>query len=81
MATRCSFESSSEVGVFAKLTNKYCLVASGGSENFYSIFEEELSVHMPVVHASIGQCKIIGRLTVANSKGLLVPAITTDMEL
>ena len=81
MATRCSFESSSEVGVYAKLTNKYCLVASGGSENFYSIFEEELSAHMPVVHASIGQCKIVGRLVAANSKGLLVPAITTDMEL
>ena len=54
MATRISFESSSEVGVFAKLTNKYALVATGGSENFYSIFEDELSAHMPVVHASIG---------------------------
>lgn len=81
MATRISFESSSEVGVFAKLTNKYALVATGGSENFYSIFEDELSAHMPVVHASIGQCKIIGRLIVANSKGMLVPSITTDMEL
>ena len=81
MATRISFENSSEVGVFAKLTNKYCLVSSGGSENFYSVFEEELSPHMPVIHASIGQCKIVGRLIVANSKGLLVPEITTDMEL
>ena len=81
MATRISFESSSEIGVFAKLTNKYCLVASGGSENFYSIFEEELSAVMPVVHASIGQTKTIGSLISANSKGLLVPAITTDMEL
>ena len=81
MATRISFENSTEVGVFAKLTNKYCLAASGGSENFYSTFEDELSPHMPVIHASIGQCKIIGRLTVANSKGILVPSITTDMEL
>ena len=81
MATRISFESSSEIGVFAKLTNKYCLVASGGSENFYSIFESELSAVMPVVHASIGQTKTIGSLIAANSKGLLVPAITTDMEL
>ena len=54
MASRISFEGSSEIGVFAKLTNKYCLVASGGSENFYSIFDEELSAVMPVVHASIG---------------------------
>ena len=81
MATRISFERNSEIGVFAKLTNKYCLCASGGSENFYSTFEEELSAHMPVIHASIGNCQIIGRLTVANSKGLLVPQITTDMEL
>lgn len=35
MATRCQFENSNEVGVFAKLTNAYCLVALGGSENFY----------------------------------------------
>ena len=81
MATRVSFENSAEVGVFAKLTNKYCLVSSGGSENFYSIFEEELGAHMPVIHASIGQCKVIGRMIAGNSKGLLVPSITTDMEL
>ena len=67
MATRISYENSSEIGVFAKLTNKYCLVSEGGSENFYSVFEDELSPHMPVIPMSIGQCKIVGRLTVANS--------------
>ena len=81
MATRASFENSCEVGVYANLTNKYCLVSSGGSENFYSIFEEQLGAHIPVIHASIGHCKIIGRLTAGNSKGLLVPNLTTDMEL
>lgn len=35
MAQRCQFENSNEVGVFAKLTNAYCLVAQGASENFY----------------------------------------------
>ena len=35
MATRCQFANSNEVGVFSKLTNAYCLVALGGSENFY----------------------------------------------
>ena len=35
MAVRVQFEGSSEVGVFAKLTNAYCLVAIGGSANFY----------------------------------------------
>lgn len=29
------FENSNEVGVFARLTNSYCLVSVGGSENFY----------------------------------------------
>jgi len=29
------FENNCEVGVFSKLTNAYCLVAIGGSENFY----------------------------------------------
>ncbi|CAD6216925.1 unnamed protein product [Miscanthus lutarioriparius] len=35
MATRIQFENNCEVGVFSKLTNAYCLVAIGGSENFY----------------------------------------------
>lgn len=52
MATRVTFENSSEIGVFAKITNKYALVASGGSENFFSAFEQELGPHIPVVHTS-----------------------------
>ena len=81
MANRCNFENSNEIGVFAKLTNTYCLCSTGGSENFYSVFEKELGVHIPVVHASIGQAKIVGRLTAGNKNGLLVPMMTTDMEL
>ena len=81
MATRVRFENSSEIGVFSKLTNSYCLVASGGAENFYSVFENELSAHMPVVHASFAQTKLVGRMCAGNSKGLLVPMNTTDMEL
>eukprot|EP00386_Alphamonas_edax_P014522 GDKI01044580.1.p2 GENE.GDKI01044580.1~~GDKI01044580.1.p2 ORF type:complete len:250 (-),score=93.17 GDKI01044580.1:44-793(-) len=81
MAVRASFENSNEVGVFSKLTNSYCLVALGGSENFYSVFEAELSKHIPVVHATVGGTRIIGRVCVGNRKGLLVPSITTDQEL
>lgn len=36
MAVRAQFENSNDIGVFSKLTNSYCLVAIGGSENFYS---------------------------------------------
>ncbi|KTG34768.1 hypothetical protein cypCar_00007060 [Cyprinus carpio] len=93
MAVRASFEKNNEIGCFAKLTNTYCLVAIGGSENFYSVFEGELSETMPVVHASIAGCRIIGRMCVdlvclsvgcssaGNRHGLLVPNNTTDQEL
>jgi len=81
MAVRAQFENNNEVGVFAKLTNSYCLVAIGGSENFYSIFEGELAETIPVIHTSIAGCRIIGRLAVGNRHGLLVPNSTTDQEL
>lgn len=81
MAYRVQFEGNNEIGVFAKLTNAYCLVGIGGSANFYSVFESELADTIPVIHTSIGSCRIIGRLTVANRHGLLVPNTTTDQEL
>lgn len=75
------FENNCEVGVFSKLTNAYCLVAIGGSENFYSTFESELADVIPVVKTSIGGTRIIGRLCVGNKNGLLLPHTTTDQEL
>jgi len=81
MALRTHYEGSNEVGVFSKLTNSYCLVGIGGSENFYSVFESELSDSLPVVHCGIAGTRIIGRLTVGNRHGLLVPITTTDQEL
>lgn len=81
MAVRVQFENNNEVGVFSKLTNSYCLVAIGGSENFYSVFEAELAESIPVIHASVAGCRIIGRLCVGNKNGLLVPNTTTDTEL
>lgn len=35
MASRCGFENSNDVGVFANLTNAYCITALGAAENFY----------------------------------------------
>ncbi|KAG0364164.1 Eukaryotic translation initiation factor 6, partial [Gamsiella multidivaricata] len=75
------FENNNEIGVFAMLTNSYCLVALGGSENFYSVFEQELKDIIPIVHTSIASTRIIGRLCVGNRHGLLVPSTTTDQEL
>lgn len=81
MAVRVQFENNNEIGVFSKLTNSYCLVAIGGSENFYSVFEAEFAEIIPVVHVSVAGCRIIGRLCVGNKNGLLVPNTTTDTEL
>jgi translation initiation factor 6 len=81
MAVRTQFEGNNEIGVFSKLTNSYCLVAIGGSANFYSIFESELSETIPVVHSSVAGCRIVGRLTVGNRHGLILPNSTTDQEL
>ncbi|KAJ0245800.1 Eukaryotic translation initiation factor 6-2 [Hirschfeldia incana] len=81
MATRLQFDNNSEVGVFSKLTNAYCLVASGGSENFYSNFESELAGVIPIVKTNLGGTRIIGRLCAGNKNGLLVAHTTTDQEL
>ncbi|KAJ3224364.1 Eukaryotic translation initiation factor 6 [Clydaea vesicula] len=70
-----------DIGVFSKLTNSYSLVAIGGSENFYSVFESELADSIPVIHTSIAGTRIIGRLTAGNRHGLLVPNSTSDQEL
>ncbi|KAJ8959447.1 hypothetical protein NQ318_022140 [Aromia moschata] len=81
MALRVQFENNNEIGVFAKLTNAYCLVGIGGSENFYSTFEGELKETIPVIHTSLAGCRIIGRMCVGNKNGLLVPNSTFDTEL
>ncbi|KAF9104565.1 Eukaryotic translation initiation factor 6 [Mortierella sp. GBA35] len=81
IAARAQFENNNEIGVFAMLTNSYCLVALGGSTNFYSTFESELRDIIPIIHTSIASTRIIGRLCVGNRHGLLVPSTTTDAEL
>jgi len=67
MAVRAQFENSSDIGVFSKLTNSYCLLSYGGSEHF-RVFEAELGDHIPIVHCSIAGCRVIGRLTAGNRK-------------
>jgi len=80
MAIRTRFENSSEIGVFSKLTSSYCLLATGVAE-YYKVFENELADRIPVVYASLGSTRLIGRLCSGNKKGLLLPNTTTDQEL
>ncbi|GIQ85568.1 translation initiation factor IF6 [Kipferlia bialata] len=81
MSIRVQYENNSDIGCFAKLTNKYCLVGHAGSENFYSSFEAVLAEHIPVVHTSINGCKVVGRLCAGNRHGLVLPATVTDQEM
>lgn len=81
MASRCQFENSNDVGVFANLTSSYCITALGAAENFYSVFEAELADHIPVIKASVAGTRLVGRMTVGNRNGLLLPNTTTDQEL
>ena len=80
MALRSEYENCTDIGVFTKLTNKYCLYAPGGSSS-YKLIEQELSPKIPCFEATIGGLRIIGRLTVGNRKGLLVPNTCNDQEL
>ncbi|KAG2588063.1 eukaryotic translation initiation factor 6-2-like [Panicum virgatum] len=81
MASRIKFENSCEVGVFARLTNAYCLVPPGASEGFYSVLEAELAGGVPVVRSSVAGTRIVGRLCVGNRRGLLLPHTATDQEV
>lgn len=81
MAIRCRFENSNDIGVYAKLTNSYCLVGIGGSENFYSTFENELADQIPIVHTNIANTKLVGALVAGNKNGLLVPNTILDSEI
>ena len=46
-----------------------------------SVFEGELADAIPVIHASLGGVRVIGRMCVGNKHGLLLPNTTTDQEL
>mmetsp|Transcript_11165 Transcript_11165/g.46599 ORF Transcript_11165/g.46599 Transcript_11165/m.46599 type:complete len:246 (-) Transcript_11165:731-1468(-) len=80
MAVRHQYENSNDIGVFAKLTNSYCLTAMGGSENFYSVFQDELASDIPIVKTSIAGTRLVGRMTVGNKHGLLLPSSVGDQE-
>ena len=42
------------------------------------MFEAELADHIPVIKTSIAGTRLVGRMTVGNKNGLLLPNTTTD---
>ena len=45
------------------------------------MFEAELADHIPVIKTSVAGTRLVGRMTVGNRNGLLMPNTTTDQEL
>jgi translation initiation factor 6 len=74
------FENSSDVGVFAKLTNSYCLAALQGSTNFYSAFESELGDVIPIVHTSIAGTRIVGRMTAGKHFSFFLTMVASEIK-
>jgi translation initiation factor 6 len=74
-----NYLNSNEIGVFAKLTNSYCLIADKNCKN-YPLLESELS-EIPIIETTICDTNIIGRMTAGNKNGLLVPSAITDKEI
>lgn len=79
MTFRCSFARSSEIGAYALLTNKYCLLGKCKSRNFYSNFQAILNV--PLAETTINSISTVGNLACGNSNGLLLPDTTNDQEM
>ena len=46
-----------------------------------SVFEADLADHIPVIKTSVAGTRLVGRMTVGNRNGLLLPNTTTDQEL
>ncbi len=43
-----------------------------------AVFEAELADHIPVIKTSVAGTRLVGRMTVGNRNGLLLPNTTTD---
>ncbi|KAL3308097.1 eukaryotic translation initiation factor 6 [Cichlidogyrus casuarinus] len=81
MAQRTQYQGNNDVGVYAKLTNSYCLVPISPSDCFFNDFESELSDTIPVIHTTINEIQSVGRISAGNRHGLLLPINTKDNEL
>ena len=82
MVSRCKYQSSSEVGAYATLTDTYCLLPTTTTKSWTETFDVLTDFNnTTLVMSNIAGTPIVGRLTVGNRNGLLVPLTTTDSEL
>ena len=79
MVSRCKYSGSSEIGVYCLLTNKYALIPYSNN-NFVTHFLEDPR-EIPIIQTSVSSTDIIGRISVGNKHGLLLPSTTAQYEI
>ena len=73
---------SPDIGVFSMMTNKYAFLCPSPTVEYFSLMDSVLTPHnIPVFRFSVANSNIVGRLSVGNSKGLLLPNTVKDHEL
>lgn len=78
MLHTANFEGSSEVGVYACLTNDYAIVGKSNSKIFYSSFQK---LNIPIVETLVNTVCTVGSQCIGNKRGLVLSHTTTDDEL
>lgn len=83
MVSRCRFQTSSEVGAYALLTNSYCILPEISSDSYFvsqftNAIEKE---NFPIINSSIAGTNIVGRLAVGNKHGLILPLTANQLEI
>ena len=81
MVYRCTFDGSSEIGVYACLTSTYCLVAADPPSDFLDALRTGLGAAFPIVPCTIAGSRHIGEMAVGNKHGLLVPENASNEEI
>jgi len=76
---RLSFFGDPNVGLFAKASDKLCLVGKAVLKSDRDIIEDVLKV--PVIDITISNTNLIGIFAAMNSKGIILPKIVTEGEL
>lgn len=81
MVSRLKFHSSSEIGVYVRITNSYALIPYDTSESFLDSFKRIFPETFPIIKSNIAGTDIIGRLTAGNKNGLILPLNVTESEI
>lgn len=81
MVNRCEFENSQDIGAYAKLTNRFCLLPYMEASNSLNVIAEDCADDLMIIHMSVAETPIVGRLAIANSHGVVLPHTAKKHEI